>query len=445
MKDRNGSVHIINIHNQYHQAVDNKTLRIILFMDTKKAFDSIDHEFIHKILHHIGLPEWVTTIVHSLLMNVCVFPVLSAMTKIHIVIKRGVKQGCPLSPLLFVICYDILIYNMNDHSNALHIKIDIYAFADDIALSAISIHHLTAIMPIIDEFSIMSGLGLNQDKTKFISSLPFSDNDREAIINCPWDIKVDEALVDSHTYLGILMGRNITTIDIFTPALNKFKDRVVLFGPYLSSCNIDKRIVIFNVFLYSLFSYLIQFFIMPYNEIYLPIRHISRTKIIPFCGGGFNYSHLLEKKTRFGFATALIDLWAWSTAMLVCQSSLASQHGRQWCFIPGMEHVHYANWGSLIIPEHVAHMTMHFLHNYGVHDDDGCIDVSSFSDDTRTRRRQIYWHLVEKEYLGDRLSTRKLTSSLVYKVNKFGLPNGLDHTNCEDIWPHRGRARGRMV
>ena len=119
-------------------------------MDTKKAFDSIDHEFIHKILSHIGMPEWVTTIVKSLLMNVLVFPVLSAMTDIHISIKRGVKQGCPLSPLLFVICYDILIYNINNHSSSMNIIIDIYAFADDIALSAIDINHLTSTMPIID-------------------------------------------------------------------------------------------------------------------------------------------------------------------------------------------------------------------------------------------------------------------------------------------------------
>ena len=88
-----------------------------------------------------------------------------------------------------------------------------------------------------------------------------------------------------------------------------------------------------------------------------------------------------------------------------------------------MDHVHYADWGSLLIPEHIAHMTMHFLHNYGHHDDDGLIKANKYNEDVRLRRRQIYRLLIEKEFLGDRLSSKKNTASLVYKVGKHGLPN----------------------
>ena len=68
-------------------------------------------------------------------------------------------------------------------------------------------------------------------------------------------------------------------------------------------------------------------------------------------------------------------------------------------------------------------MTMNFLHNYGHHDDRGLIDVSSFSDDIRSRRRQIYRLLIDKEYLSDRLATTKTTKSIIYKINKLKLPN----------------------
>ena len=417
-KGRKGSTHLINIHDFFHNMDENKQ-RFLFFMDTKKAFDSIDHDFIHKILSHIGMPPWVCKTVSSLMCDVRVIPVLNMKVDISIDINRGVKQGCPLSPLLFIICYDILIYNIKKHAADLNIDINIFAFADDIALSAIDLAHFSSIMPVIDEFSHMSGLGLNADKTKFISSLPFTDYDRHVIDDCPWPLKINDCLVESHTYLGIIMGRDITTIDIYTPAYNKFNERVKLFSPYLTTCNIDKRITIFNVFLNPLFSYLTPMFIMPYDEIYIPVRNVVRKKIIPYAGGGFSYCHLLEKKTLFAFCSALVDLWAWSTAMLVAQSDLARQHGKQWCILEDMEHVHFADWGSLLIPEHVAHMTMHFLHNYGRHDEAGLIDASFYSDDIRVRRKQIYRMLVEKEYLADRLVDNKRTSSLVYKINKF--------------------------
>ena len=171
LKKRRGATHIINIHDLYHSALDAKTQRLLLFMDTKKAFDSIDHDFIHKILDHIGLPLWMRNAVRGLMTDVFVIPVVSAETAAAIRISRGVKQGCPLSPLLFIICYDILIFKLKSYANDHIITLHIFAFADDIALGADDMHHLTQLMPIIDAFSHHSGLGLNTDKTKFISTL----------------------------------------------------------------------------------------------------------------------------------------------------------------------------------------------------------------------------------------------------------------------------------
>ena len=78
----------------------------ILQIDTRKAFDSLDHSFIHLCLEKVGFPVWLLNIVHLLLTDVFVIPVVSAHTAVLIPIRRGVKQGCPLSPLLFVLAYD---------------------------------------------------------------------------------------------------------------------------------------------------------------------------------------------------------------------------------------------------------------------------------------------------------------------------------------------------
>ena len=70
VKGRQGTDHIINITTEYYSHLSSKQQYYVLFMDTAKAFDSIDHSFIHKILKHIGFPTWVRNVVRQLLHGV---------------------------------------------------------------------------------------------------------------------------------------------------------------------------------------------------------------------------------------------------------------------------------------------------------------------------------------------------------------------------------------
>jgi len=418
VKERQGSKLIINIHDNYYKALDKKQQHYILFMDTRKAFDSIDHSFITHMLKHIGMPDWVINIITNLLSNVMVSPVVGENTNVHIKIKRGVKQGCPLSPLLFVLCYDILIFKMNDSISRLEANITIYAFADDLAIDSAKLPPLLSCMKLIDNFSSISGLGLNKDKTEILTTIPPNNDDNNALINSAWP---DTGFTDNYKYLGVLMGSSISTLDIFLPVYDKFKERLDRYAPYIKSCSIQHRIIIINVFLISLFSYLALFFIIPYDQICIPIRELCRKHIIPYHGGGFGYVHLLEGRKNFGFNTPLKDLWAFSTALLIGLMNPQPHGGARWCLIDNMLHVHYAKWNSLNINEHRAHMLMHYLHNYGEHDDDGMIDTNNLSENVKIRRKTIYRNLVDKEYQSSRWSLSNNTSSIPYKLKKLNV------------------------
>ena len=139
----------------------------------------------------------------SLLTNVSVAPKFGKDLTVWVDIERGVKQGCPLSPLLFIICYDPLIFILDS------LNIKCFAFADDIAIATTTIEAIFPALVVIDNFSRLSGLGINKDKSFVITSIdpiryPFI---RDELARSPWpDLQLREKGKASALGCGGLLG-----------------------------------------------------------------------------------------------------------------------------------------------------------------------------------------------------------------------------------------------
>ena len=138
------------------------TLVLHYFCDFAAAFPSIEHEFFHQFFRQLGWPSWLLNIINIVYMeNRCQICMAGARYA-GFSISRGIRQGCPLSPLLFAMATDIMLRRLQRRFPSACLR----AWADDLAmvLPDAAIHFRT-LQNFFLEFGHAAGLHLNVSKT----------------------------------------------------------------------------------------------------------------------------------------------------------------------------------------------------------------------------------------------------------------------------------------
>ena len=152
----------------FYAALDNKEEYSVLLFDIEKAFDSVSHKTLHTLLQHVGLPDHYCNAIKGLFHEVTVTTNFQGATNVDINVGRGIKQGCPLSPLLFIAVMDILHHLLQKHAG-----VTVKMFADDTAAGAAKIaDKLRGIQFAFQRFEAITGLKLNMSKTLLLTTLP---------------------------------------------------------------------------------------------------------------------------------------------------------------------------------------------------------------------------------------------------------------------------------
>ena len=389
---RRGSDNVEGITDLFYGAVADATELHVLQVDTKKAFDSIDHTFITTVLAHVGFPRWLVMVVLALFEGAVVSPVLAAPTKDRIPIRRGVKQGCPLSPTLFVIIYDPLICEIAALGGA-DFMVSPFAFADDLAVAVRSVTMVVVVIRLITAFALISGLGVNDDKSRLLSSIPLTADQLELVRRSEWPALL---LVESLTYLGIVFGHDVSVDDVFAKPLAKLEARIALYGPVLRRLSLHLRVVAVNVFLLSLFSYHITFY-FPLTVI-AQIHKAIRPLLVCFSGSAFKLGHLVlgPGLGSYGLVTPLKDIWAWSIAMLANKYDLQALHGQQFDGLDLLGGIVPGNLSSMFMRDHVRACANEAL-SFTLADDGTC-DTAAFIPNTQEGRLLIYKKVAKRAW-----------------------------------------------
>ena len=407
---------------KYYSALSKKQQMYILLLDFRRAFDTMSHTFILRTLHRMGFPVWVSNMVSALLTDVWVFPTLSKRTDHKIKILKGVKQGCPLSPLLFVLCLEVLLDKVRSgHGDGL------FAYADDVALATAVIEAVIMALRHVRTFTRFSGLHVNQDKTKIITTRKTKERARRRLDAEDWD---SIEFKFEGIYLGLPFGARTGTPEILKEAFDKFKARLHSFKGVMRCSSIHTRVLISNVFLLPLFSYLIRFVLLPYRQVVLKVKELMRKAIIPFNGGGFGYTHLIATKNcGYTLHTPLRDLWAWNVSTMAAAFPLEDSHEQPLPVLGEKQWVcHWKNGLDRTVntEDHVAYCAFVFLHDCAPRRNNYFIDLEGLPPTSKgpARRKWIYEILVANgfDYKRERRDV-KFPTSLPVKVGKAtGLP-----------------------
>ena len=146
---------------------------IVLLLDFRKAFDTVEWGFIQNTLDLFNfgsnIKQWAKTFYNNTESSV----LHNGHTTNYFKLSRGVRQGCPLSCYLFILGAEILAARVRLERNIEGITIfntdhKISQFADDTSLFLKNIDSVTNAIEILRLFVNISGLKLNLGKTKAI-------------------------------------------------------------------------------------------------------------------------------------------------------------------------------------------------------------------------------------------------------------------------------------
>ena len=155
------------IYDVMHHLNEKNKVGLLMLIDFEKAFDSVSWLFINKVLKYYNLgnkfTKWITILNTAIKGTVIQCGKLSKFFDI----KRGCRQGDPISPYLFILCAEILKTMICKNSDIKGININGYEvkisqFADDTTIfldgSQLS---LQSALNGLEIYGTVSGLAMN--------------------------------------------------------------------------------------------------------------------------------------------------------------------------------------------------------------------------------------------------------------------------------------------
>lgn len=148
--DRNGQVALVQI-------------------DLAKAFDRVSHGFLFSLLEHVNIGSTLLNGVRMCYQKCSTRLIVNGTLSSEISMEASVKQGCPLSPLLFAIYLEPLLLSVLNDINIsgyrlLNSEVRVLAYADDVAYFCTDKRSVERVLQLTENFCQATGAAINKTK-----------------------------------------------------------------------------------------------------------------------------------------------------------------------------------------------------------------------------------------------------------------------------------------
>jgi ribonuclease HI/endonuclease/exonuclease/phosphatase family metal-dependent hydrolase len=208
---------------------------VIVALDQEKAYDRIKHDYLWQVMREFRIPEDFINTVKTLYTNANTVIILNGEQSSPLTVTRGVRQGDPLSCLLFDIAIEPLACLLRSDTRLTRFRVPgtakkliVNLFADDTLVYLNKTDRFSDLKRVLDMWCLASGARFNQGKTEFIPIGSPEHRDRvveqrrwnELDDELPRDARIanDGQMVRS---LGAMIGNEISESTAWAVTLDK--------------------------------------------------------------------------------------------------------------------------------------------------------------------------------------------------------------------------------
>jgi hypothetical protein len=252
---------------------------LIFKVDFEKAYDSVDWSFLDYMLGRFGFSDkwraWIRACVYAGSMSVLV----NGSPTAEINIQRGLKQGDPLAPFLFLLVAEGLggLMKKAVETNRFRgfkvgsngVIVSHLQYADDtLCIGEASIENLWTLKAILRAFEMVPGLKVN-----FWKSCVMGVNVSNDFIRLASSFLNSKVALVPFIYLGLPVGANPRRVSTWEPMIEALRKRLgVWSNKYVS---LGGRIVLLNAVLNAIPIFFLSFMKIPI-VVWKKVRRIQR-------------------------------------------------------------------------------------------------------------------------------------------------------------------------
>ena len=194
----------------------------ILFLDQEKAFDRVDHQFLIKTLKHLNFGDYFISWIEIILKDITSCVKINGFLTEEIEITRGVRQGDPLSALLYVIIAEVLGNQIRSNQNINGVTIrniqqKILQYADDTQIIVSDNSSIAEVFKQLRLYDEATGAKINIGKTEGLFMGKWK-NRHDKPFDCKWTN-------DKVFTLGLWIGNKDTAEIVYTEQLATIKSK----------------------------------------------------------------------------------------------------------------------------------------------------------------------------------------------------------------------------